>query len=893
LAVAEVQALLQPPEERVALTRKEVRNKDRLKKKSYPIQTYALSGQEASRVTGTSKGKNTLDGPPMLITPTPPGAFGYSDDAWGATFGASMDAFLTLLPGWLMTLGAEFAEASYGGPTSTDSFAGIPNGSNLNMYKDIGSNQQIQFLVSKNKVETARSETKVSDYDDVRSIGVRGPIQMAGWGKTIGIRPTDPNPADKRKNDDEHKLDAASWKFGPVDMRWDSKRSVWRTFNELIVDQPLGWKDEGTLVFATNEDSTCGFPFLKGRLEQAWWVRKTCDYAGIIGDDGDRVTSGEVCTTILHKWYDDEYKCAAPMNGVFLIHRDPTCPVTCGAETTSLSTIEVKTELWFHMDMTRDGPIAFVKEDIEDNDIVGVMKFGGGVWMPVVQHDICSGGEKIYWDRTFINDITLARKICEICDLMLQLHGFSKGAPTTPGDYAGAAQKFGAGGKSAEDASNAFDDLPATGNDAIDSAASGAKADFDFLRQDMEAASASMDAAKEATEAANSANEAWSQTNQDVADARDARDAAEAATKEPGAGPIADAALKKAEREYAEAGGKNSEAREAAREASDAAAKAKTDAKKASDKAAKTADMAEESQKEWEEAIEKAGPPHPTDAEKEAKDKADKAIDDANEATDAGENAAGEKQSPEDCCKKNAAAIEEMQAALGGEKGMEEFVAGGGGVSQEDMDKAIDEAHEKTNTAMGEMTGAFNDANAETVGVINEQLQELGATGVDSATATAPVIGQDASSGGGTGKGGETGGETDEGEGTDGGETDTPKPPDDGGKDGPGSVVPPPPGSAIPPVPPKEPLVTPPDPPDCGSIDLMDPCSGKHKIISCKGGKSGGDPGGDGTGKAGDTTETGETSGKTGEPGPTPKPGLTGGEENGPGLGGTAGGWLF
>ena len=83
--------------------RRESRNRDRYNKKNYPIQTYAITGHEHGKIIGASAGgqgagKNLLDGPPMVITPTPPCAYAYDNDAWSSTFGASMDSTMTLFP---------------------------------------------------------------------------------------------------------------------------------------------------------------------------------------------------------------------------------------------------------------------------------------------------------------------------------------------------------------------------------------------------------------------------------------------------------------------------------------------------------------------------------------------------------------------------------------------------------------------------------------------------------------------------------------------------------------------------------------------------------------------------------------------------------------------------
>lgn len=65
---------------------------------------------------------------------------------------------------------------------------------------------------------------------EVRTLGLRGPMLMSGWGYDIGGKPV---PAKSTEGDesfefaDEMANDLTKWKSGPVDLMWDEERQVW------------------------------------------------------------------------------------------------------------------------------------------------------------------------------------------------------------------------------------------------------------------------------------------------------------------------------------------------------------------------------------------------------------------------------------------------------------------------------------------------------------------------------------------------------------------------------------------------------------------------------------------------------------------------------------------
>src|SRR5690606_24554166 len=119
----------------------------------------------------------------------------------------------------------------------------FPNASNMNIYKravvEGKEYQQIQYVVSKDTVREASAAVGFyGDVDETRGIGIRMPSIVGGWGVGVDLLPTDPSPELENfsVNSDAHKLDRATWKYGPLDLRWDDRRKVWAAYNDMIVD---------------------------------------------------------------------------------------------------------------------------------------------------------------------------------------------------------------------------------------------------------------------------------------------------------------------------------------------------------------------------------------------------------------------------------------------------------------------------------------------------------------------------------------------------------------------------------------------------------------------------------------------------------------------------------
>jgi len=387
------------------LSNRDGRNRDLIKRLNYPRQSYALSGFDAGDASENKvRGKLEIVGSPMVITSIPPGGLPVKesdDEGWQTSYGASMDSYLSLLEGKDLFTNIQSANSNFGFPYNQSLF--LANNSNL--YEQVSDQQQIQFIAAYDTIKKARENQKAgTKVQDMRSLCMRAPMHIAGWGSTISMRPTDPNPANPRKNDDEHKLDRSTWKTGPFDMRWDDSRRVWRSWNDLIADQEN--KKLGTFVFSTNPDLICGFPRLRGKLEDVWHVRRTDPLAPTNPND-DTTSTGEVTTHMNHRLYDPNRNGAGPLSDVFLSHVGTA--VNCGAEVTNVGGrnpsivttdesvgtnpgLEVKTGAYFHWSDILHGPIHFTDQPLNDGEIPAQLKFINGKWCPYYV-DTFGGGD--------------------------------------------------------------------------------------------------------------------------------------------------------------------------------------------------------------------------------------------------------------------------------------------------------------------------------------------------------------------------------------------------------------------------------------------------------------------------------------------------------------------
>ena len=64
-------------------------------------------------------------------------------------------------------------------------------------------------------------------YDDIRSIGLRSPMVLSGWGYDVNGKPVPADTGDPNAFASGAFRNPNIWKTGPVDIRWDDARKVW------------------------------------------------------------------------------------------------------------------------------------------------------------------------------------------------------------------------------------------------------------------------------------------------------------------------------------------------------------------------------------------------------------------------------------------------------------------------------------------------------------------------------------------------------------------------------------------------------------------------------------------------------------------------------------------
>lgn len=429
-------------------------NRDKIVGLNFPRQTYAFSG--ADFVQDGFDGRR----PPIIVSANPPGLY---LDNFTNTYGGSLDSYLSIIDGADIKANID----SIAIPDASVYFNGLSHAENNNLWTLIeleenindpaNYSQQIAFMVHGTGDTIGAHHPGV---ESVRGIGIRLPMMAAGWGRTTELLAIVEDSDDPRKIDDSVKLDRTQWKSGPVDLRWNPNTNSWTAFNDLIVDHKQ--MNLGTPVFSTNDDDNEGFPFIRGKLEDAWWVRKPYETKDVDGrSDNDK--SGEVMTHLRHRWFDISEEGAARLDSIFIIpHNSITRPggrwphtqgnqYGVGGEITASSqSIDIKTVAHFWEEEEKDGPIKFGRKLSElgnsaccynpnskyffgemifmDEDQVGCgtgpegavfVAPGGGnpefKWVPSIQVDECElMGEHMV--NMVTNDLKLSHRMADICN---------------------------------------------------------------------------------------------------------------------------------------------------------------------------------------------------------------------------------------------------------------------------------------------------------------------------------------------------------------------------------------------------------------------------------------------------------------------------------------------
>ena len=378
--------------------------RDYLKRKNFPRTSYSEMGIEWGSTTNPEKtrGKLSINDSPMLVTGAAPGTNGHDDGVWKLTYGCSKDGYLALLDGDDLMENKIDSQSNFEAPY----LEGLPIADNSNIYELINEAQQIQFIVGRDSADELRQGTAVEDFE-ARSLCMRAPMHISGWGRTITMRPTDPEPEKARINDDEHKMDRSTWRTGPLDIRWDDTRKMWRAWNDLIADNES--KGLGTFVHSTNPDDSRGFPFLRGKLEDVFWVRKipVLDDEQITGADNDTEKTGTLCIKMDSRILNSITGQTGNLSDVFGVTSCNTPQTTTvGSEVTTEEFLVIRTHTHFAGNFSGlgldpvdpgltnildppspTGPIKFISTKPDSSIVTGAMYYDGdghcdGTWVP-------------------------------------------------------------------------------------------------------------------------------------------------------------------------------------------------------------------------------------------------------------------------------------------------------------------------------------------------------------------------------------------------------------------------------------------------------------------------------------------------------------------------------
>jgi hypothetical protein len=122
--------------------------------------------------------------------------------------------------------------ATSGSPTAAESgLAGstsgwLENGHTIE-YASVGTGDFAGQPVDMNFANDFNSRGRV-EVEHVRSVGFRAPLVLTGWGFDMDGNPVPANTGDSTQFHDDAFKDPTLWKSGPVDLRWDDERKVWR-----------------------------------------------------------------------------------------------------------------------------------------------------------------------------------------------------------------------------------------------------------------------------------------------------------------------------------------------------------------------------------------------------------------------------------------------------------------------------------------------------------------------------------------------------------------------------------------------------------------------------------------------------------------------------------------
>ena len=160
-------------------------------------------------------------------------------------------------------------------------------------------------------------------YDQgVRSIGLRGPLVLVGWGYDVAGKPT---PSSNGKDFiDDVKQNYSEWKAGPIDLAWDDNRKIWTS-------PPLMTKATMKVDMAANCDTSGDDKSGEEAVEAVRQDRP--DWS----EDDNKITLTNVLNLSAKKddvvlvYYNPHFQQWWPINVVHSVH-EIVCDVVCSGD---------------------------------------------------------------------------------------------------------------------------------------------------------------------------------------------------------------------------------------------------------------------------------------------------------------------------------------------------------------------------------------------------------------------------------------------------------------------------------------------------------------------------------------------------------------------------------
>ena len=104
----------------------------------------------------------------------------------------------------------------------------------LNPYFSFASTDFVNVVAEGNGVKNDNFEENKANITSIKTIALRGPLILSGWGYDVSGNPVPAKDGDPTEFHENTGTDRSLWKTGPVDLKWDDDRKMWSSGFEII-----------------------------------------------------------------------------------------------------------------------------------------------------------------------------------------------------------------------------------------------------------------------------------------------------------------------------------------------------------------------------------------------------------------------------------------------------------------------------------------------------------------------------------------------------------------------------------------------------------------------------------------------------------------------------------